>query len=212
MKIVAISGHAGAGKDTLADIIILENTWENSKYFQFKYPNKVDFIKKFLSNPSIVVNFCSDIQKVAFADKLKKVLSILTNTPVEFWSDSVFKDAPNTANFRKKDGTLYTDRELLQIFGTEVGRNIDEDLWVKTLLDSLDDNGFYIISDLRFKNEAAALKELGAKLIRVNRASTQMSHSSENNLDDYPDFDITIENDGTIEDLINKIINKNLYE
>lgn len=212
MKVLAISGHAGAGKDTVANIIVLEDTWKNSFYFQKIYPDKALFIKRFLFNTSITVNACSDIQRVAFADKLKRVLSVITNTSIEFWYDPIYKDAPNILHLTNSDGVPYTNRELLQRFGTEVGRNISKDIWIESLFDDLSENGSYIITDVRFINEAEAVKNrLNATLIRVNRDSVKMDHSSETELDNYDRFDIVIDNNGTIEELINKVISLNLY-
>lgn len=212
MKVVAISGHAGAGKDTLADIIILEDTWKHSKYFQEWFPDRAAFIRRFLINRSITIDSCSDIRKVAFAGKLKQALAIITDTPIECWSDQVFKDAPNMLGLTNEKNEFYTNRELLQRFGTEVGRNINPDIWIEALFTSLEDTGSYIITDLRFKNEAEAIKDrLNGKLIRINRESVVMPHDSETGLDDYDKFDLVIDNNGTIEDLINKVINLNLY-
>ena len=212
MKVIAISGHAGAGKDTLANIIVLEDTWKHSKYFQKWFPDKTAFIKRFLTNKSITVDACSDIQKVAFAGKLKLALAIITDTPVECWSDQVFKNAPNMLGLTNEKNEFYTNRELLQKFGTEVGRNINPGIWIESLFISLEDKGNYIITDLRFKNEAEAIKDrLEGKLIRVNRDSVVMPHDSETELDDYDKFDIVIDNNGTIDDLINKVINLDLY-
>ena len=213
MKVVAISGHAGSGKDTLADIIILADTWKNSKYFQRMFPDKAAFIRRFLTNHSITINACSNIQKVAFAGKLKQALAIITDTPLECWSDQVFKNAPNMLGLTNEKNEFYTNRELLQIFGTEVGRNINQDIWIEALFVSLEDAGNYIITDLRFENEAKAIKDkLNGKLIRINRESVIMPHDSETGLDNYNEFDIVIDNNGTIDDLINKVIDLNLYE
>lgn len=84
----------------------------------------------------------------------------------------------------------------------------------------------WIITDVRFPNEAQSVKERDGLMIRVNRLKTlskkftsedglqsaQMieldyskEHPSETGLDDYQDFDYVIENNGTIEELIEKV-------
>lgn len=75
----------------------------------------------------------------------------------------------------------------------------------------------WIITDMRFPNELQAVKDRGGITIRVNRvtgnvlidndthAVTDWQHPSETELDDYEDWDHVINNDGTINDLIEKV-------
>ena len=98
-------------------------------------------------------------------------------------------------------------RRLLQVLGTEVGRQIfDEDVWVDALFQKVDPNKKYVITDVRFANEAECIKEYG-EVWRVNRAGVDPinEHISETQLDDY-EFDYVINNDGTFDDLKNKVI------
>jgi hypothetical protein len=74
----------------------------------------------------------------------------------------------------------------------------------------------WIITDMRFPNEAKAVKDRDGITIRVNRPNINKlidsgidvrninTHPSETTLDDYL-FDYCIDNNGTIEDLINKV-------
>jgi hypothetical protein len=94
-------------------------------------------------------------------------------------------------------------RGLLQRFGTEVGREMfGEDFWVNYALDSIPDGGKAVIADVRYPNEANAIRALGGKVYRVERdgVGPANSHASESALDGY-EFDGTIHNQGTIEGL-----------
>lgn len=64
----------------------------------------------------------------------------------------------------------------------------------------------WVISDVRFPNEAEAIKDRGGILIRVERntGNTEI-HDSEIALDDYKDWNYVIDNNGTIEELIEKV-------
>ena len=74
----------------------------------------------------------------------------------------------------------------------------------------------WIITDVRFPNEAKAIKDRGGIVIRVNRTyytedkkyiigyDPFETHPSETALDDY-EFDYVIENDGSLDELITKI-------
>jgi hypothetical protein len=97
-------------------------------------------------------------------------------------------------------------RRLLQVFGTEVGRDMfGENFWVDLVLNNL--RSFHtVISDVRFTNEADAIRAKGGKIWRVNRKGVGpvTGHSSEINLDWY-DFDLIINNDNDIESLNKQI-------
>ena len=97
-------------------------------------------------------------------------------------------------------------RRLLQIFGTEVGREMfGENFWVDLVLNNL--KSFHtVISDVRFVNEADAIRAKGGQIWRVNRLGIGpvTGHSSEVSLDNY-NFDCIINNDYDIQTL-----NKNI--
>lgn len=70
----------------------------------------------------------------------------------------------------------------------------------------------WIITDVRFKNEANAVKERGGITIRINRntkscpyENLEEEHISETALDNYQEFDYIIDNNSTIEELIEKV-------
>lgn len=128
-----------------------------------------------------------------------------------------------------------TPRLFMQLLGTEAGREIlHPNIWVNALFAdytcihcgqtpcSEGHNSVkggttkfpkWIITDVRFPNEAKAVIDHGGILIRVERPSIRVEgkeHASETGLDDYKHFDYTIINNGTIEDLIEKVRNLNL--
>ena len=66
----------------------------------------------------------------------------------------------------------------------------------------------WIITDVRFLNEAKAVLDRGGILLRVNRPGNMNpagEHPSETSLDDYKLFNHVIENEGTIEELYAKV-------
>jgi hypothetical protein len=94
-------------------------------------------------------------------------------------------------------------RGLLQRFGTEVGREMfGENFWVDYALNSIEDGSKVVFSDVRFPNEADAIRQLGGKVYRVERNGVEAAndHISEHALDNYK-FDGTIQNNGTIQGL-----------
>jgi hypothetical protein len=105
-------------------------------------------------------------------------------------------------------------RPLMQRLGTEVGREMfGENFWVETALDRIPDGSKVVFSDVRYSNEANAVKELGGKIYRISRdgVGPANEHASETALNDY-DFDDRIDNSGTVEELyaqIDRVINAN---
>lgn len=117
-----------------------------------------------------------------------------------------------------------TPRGLLQLLGTECGREIlHPNIWVNSLFSEYDKTANWLISDVRFPNEAERIKSRGGKLIKVTRRlggyisdlpeGSPLQHlergleihESEKALTDYEDWDYVIENVGTIDDLIVRI-------
>ncbi|MGW2863105.1 deoxynucleotide monophosphate kinase family protein [Streptomyces sp. NPDC001205] len=97
-------------------------------------------------------------------------------------------------------------REALQRCGTEAGRHVlGPDVWVNALFqDEQDWDAPVVITDVRFPNEAQAIKDRGGLVVEVRRPKQILingaDHISENALKDW-DFDVIVLNTGTIEDL-----------
>lgn len=122
-----------------------------------------------------------------------------------------------------------TNRWLLQTLGTEAIRNnIHKNTWVNALFLDYKENYYgniikasinektnesdwkypnWIISDLRFLNEAQAIKDRDGIMVKILRSSNKThTHSSETELNSiYCDFEIA--NNGTIEELYESVKN-----
>jgi hypothetical protein len=101
----------------------------------------------------------------------------------------------------------HSPRYALQSLGTEWGRDIiAPDLWRRILLNKVRKFGTHpvVVDDLRFPNEAQALRAEGFLIIRIIRTNswTESAHSSEQQ--EFP-VDITLTNDGLVSDLYAKI-------
>ena len=110
-------------------------------------------------------------------------------------------------------------RAVLQRLGTDVVRTMAPDLWVDQAMQRVDAlrepiayawggrviAGEYpvVLTDVRFPNEADAIRDRGGLLLRVVRPRHVVdldAHPSETALDDYPE-DAVIANEGTVEEL-----------
>lgn len=101
-----------------------------------------------------------------------------------------------------------SSRYLLQTLGTEWGRNwVCEDVWIRAWKARAEKHDRVIVDDVRFENEAQAVKAMGGEMWQIVRpsASYNGSHASEGGLDKWHGFDRIIENSGTIEEFRAKI-------
>lgn len=100
-----------------------------------------------------------------------------------------------------------TPRHLMQTLGTEWGRQmIDRELWIKALMNRAGGSGA-VVSDVRFPNEAEAIRASGGKVIRLVRPGfqDQDSHLSEVPLPAEL-VDAEIVNDGPAFELLHKAL------
>jgi hypothetical protein len=95
-----------------------------------------------------------------------------------------------------------TPRHMLQTLGTEWGREmVHSELWVRSVLRNMAPGVDYVISDVRFPNEAEAIHQQGGKVIRlVGRGATGDGHTSERPLASHL-IDFEISNAGTLNEL-----------
>lgn len=114
--------------------------------------------------------------------------------------------AQRTCGFPEKK-----DRIFLQWVGTEWARNQNPNVWidiVKNKINSTPSSTPIIVTDVRFPNEAAALKELGFTMVRIKRDMMYREeitqHSSETALSGYH-WDFVIENNGTLDEFYHQI-------
>lgn len=210
--IIGINGKIGAGKDTVGTIIqglLLTNKNQSSE------------IKKFAGKLKQIGSILTGISVEKFEDQeFKKTLlgsewGTVKSNPLN--AVPVFEDV--------QFNHLMSVRELLQKLGTEAMRDgLHENVWVNALFadykakwvptgDAIEEDEVslekeypnWIITDMRFPNELEAVIKKGGITIRVVRPGTVVGeHPSETALDKAT-FDYEIINDGTIEELVEKV-------
>jgi hypothetical protein len=101
-----------------------------------------------------------------------------------------------------------TPRHLMQTAGTEWGRDrVHPELWVRSLFARLPAGG--LVPDVRFSNEARAIRRRGGVVIRVSRPGHggHDTHASEQPLPDEL-VDIEVSNDGSRADLVRRTLDQ----
>lgn len=189
--IIGITGKAQSGKDTACRIVQLINTVDYDCAC-----SEGEGEKYILDNVDNILPITCMWEKHAFADKLKECASIILGVPRFMFESGEFKESFTSLPLSNKEGEPMTNREFLQYFGTEVGRSIDKNLWIKALMYSYgrDKESHWIIPDVRFPNEADAIRNAGGVLWKIEReGSGAGNHMSEKLIDNIM-VDIIIEN------------------
>lgn len=138
-------------------------------------------------------------RRLSFGDRLKAEAASLFSFPVEWCYSGKHRRLPVTMG-RYALGMPHdmTIRELLQWYGTEVGRARNPGRWIEAVKQSM--NGLkadlIVIDDVRFPNEADFIREHGGLLARLHpftggaERDKGALHESETALDGYPHWDV----------------------
>lgn len=209
--IIGVCGFIGSGKDTVADYLV--------NFHEFRRDSFASTLKD-----AVAAVFGWD----------RELLEGRTKEARE-WREQVDPWWATRLNMPN-----LTPRLMLQLWGTEVcRRGFHDDIWIASLENKLrtsKDN--IVISDCRFPNEIKGIKEAGGKVIRVVRgaepewydAAVSFNKGQNNNMtwalskhkleqlgvhaSEYSwvgtNFDATVDNNGSIEQLYTQI--KNLVQ
>jgi hypothetical protein len=157
--------------------------------------------------------------KVAFADALRAL--------AEYLNPYVVPDAGKPNRYRGVLATMGYEqakqvaefRRVLQDLGTGAREVIGDDVWVMALRNALDPEGRYVITDVRFPNEAAMIHDLGGTLVRVRRIDADgnpfdnglgTDHPSEAHVDSLPaDAELLNDGTGTFREIIDLFVRQN---
>lgn len=212
-KIVGIAGEAGAGKDTFAQPLVERgfvkasfagNLKEMCQYIFGLSPYHTDTQEGKLEKltvpvPFTKIHFNKIIQWITRTHDIRACTAQLTAVEKKYIVNQI-----------KREGRpLYfrTPREVLQFVGTEICRAVHENYHAEVLYTKIiSSNMKWVITDVRFPNERAMVKKLGGVLVRIKRPGfIQMglntAHASEASLGADTEYDVLVNNTGTIQDL-----------
>ena len=221
MNIIGISGLAGSGKDTVADMIVQNN----------------GFVKVSLADP--IKRFAMDIwgfteEQVFGASQFRNAKDLRYEVSSgNFLTPRLCLQHVGTEGVRAIDNDAWI-RYAIRVANTLLSadhyelayspakgivpynyyEDIPHDYYGKGPVRVPSVKGFpgkvigVVIADVRFKNEIKGIKEAGGKLIRVVRPGAGLKgdfavHQSEAEMSGIPDsdFDCVIHNTGTLDDL-----------
>lgn len=102
-------------------------------------------------------------------------------------------------------------RHAAQTLGTEWGRSLDKDIWLKLLVRRIKDSAHckFVISDVRFENEAHTIRDNGGTLLHLSGRAADLgeraNHASEVPVAVEEAYDWQVDNSGSMEDLYAEI-------
>ena len=216
--IIGISGKIGSGKDLVGEIIQQLLWWKNTKATISNY--SIASLEQLRNSGQYTQNLKvhSKYETKKFADKLKDIVCLLIGCTREELEDQDFKAKelgeewwlikegnrhdgytliPYTSDYVDFEGeelVKLTPRKLLQLIGTDCGRDIiHPNIWVNSLMSEYNDRysgmdimnmetmesstihkteeSNWVITDMRFSNELEAVKVGKGITIRVTRDS-----------------------------------------
>lgn len=139
----------------------------------------------------------------SFAQPMKEALSAMTGLDYQIFDSQDTKELP----LEQFDGV--TPRQMMQTLGTEWGRQmIHPDLWLIIAKQRLSNLEYVVVSDIRFENEAALIREMGGVIIHIERQTDKnetSNHESEKGIA-FKECDLCIVNDSDIESLEQKVV------
>ncbi len=136
----------------------------------------------------------NNVRWLSFADPLKNAATVIFGLSEEEMSDPELKETPLDRY------PFESPRQILQKLGTEAVRSVWPDAWVEAWKQEAEGHDCTITDDVRFLNEAEAVRSLGGILIKIERDGLGSSddHASERGADELP-YDIIVKNTGSQE-------------
>lgn len=171
--IIGISGFAGSGKDTAADILV------EREYTKIAF---ADALRDYLYDYNPVLTMWDSRNHHSRTASLQWII-----------------DMYGWQGYKNTDWSSVVRRAIQEASG----RNSDEpnDRWITALFKRAESIDKLVISDVRYTDEADAIKARGGMVIRIERngVSAVNNHISEHALKGY-EFDVVVYNDGTLEE------------
>lgn len=187
MRVIGLHGKAQSGKDTTCDII---KDWGANFHYTVERDAFADRLK--ISAARALGFEGDDYECIMFCDDLKFAGEIKVE-----WDQEALDESPSVTT--SWDGWSITGRQYLQLYGTEAHREVfDTDFWIKQVTEQERDCDILVITDVRFPNEAEAIRQMGGEVWQIVRGGSGAgNHASEKAISNYL-IDLVISNNGSL--------------
>jgi len=124
-----------------------------------------------------------------------------------------FLDAP-LRHAIQEQGLMHAKRsdhrivDLMVSVANIMRSRLGPDVWLEPVIDRIVlEEGNYIIPDVRYPNEALAIRNLGGLLVRIDRPDAPILHTAADDaLEEFTLWDAVVVNDGSIADLRQRVV------
>lgn len=168
MQIYGITGYKQSGKDTFASLINFNKT--------FYVTHFADPLKKLLIK---VFKLSQDI----FHDNDKKEQIFDNPINIDLYLPRLCNETG--LNIQPANKVASSPRQLMQFVGTNYIRATNKDYWIHRLIADIHGHKKVLVPDVRFLDEAEALRCVGGRIIKVSRFDHKQTdlHESEREID-----------------------------
>lgn len=210
--LIGVTGRAGAGKDTVADIV--ESVLPKVSKYSFAKPIydlaeewlglKGGYYSREVKESLIVIKedtgYYKHLASIIYANFKQFGVSPVDADEI---ANRIYHEFYNHEIYEKGLGSFWiaSPRKILQVIGTEGFREFSDSFWV-----DIAPKEDVVIADVRFENEATFIRDNGGFIIHVERPEEgiatikEAGHASEAGIKVDP-LDYTVVNDSSIEDL-----------
>jgi hypothetical protein len=141
-------------------------------------------------------------ERIAFADKIRDLLYELNPMISTVASEPMYLKGRVDREGWDKAKQSPEIRRLLQDLGVGSRKVFGDNHWVVEAFKNVDRSKDYVVTDVRFENEAEFVRAFNGQIWRIKRVGIEAvnSHVSEHEMDSYK-VDQIFANNGTLEDL-----------
>lgn len=196
MSIICLAGKAGAGKDTMADVLVAKHGYHRialadplrelcTSVFRMDYALFSDADKKDKPMDRVILDF----------HHIDKIRDYVEKT----WDIEVTHDGRE--GMEQYHGTEFnTPRDILRTVGTKLLReHVSDTIWLDLGMSKIKTaGGKVVVTDCRFGNERDLFAKCGALLILIKRNDDGNSQQHEFNLGEEDEYDVVFDNSATL--------------
>lgn len=193
--IIGLDGYAGAGKDTVGDILVKVG------FTKVSFADALREAAVASTNLDLNTFIDRDIKDRDFKDPY-----ILTSGDLcDFCSYLDYGHKCDEVVLKYPTLEFVSPRQMLQVLGTEVGRELlSSTIWLDKYKEKIYDIEHVVTPDARFSNERQLIADLQGLNMFVSRQSVKPSENHVSGNDKWPldKYDVIIHNDSSIQELM----------
>lgn len=208
MRIIGLTGLKRCGKNTVGTYLS-----EKHGYTELSFAAKLKEVAQMYLNCVTLTESDRETDQtftVAHRNIIKAAMKLGIENDSLYEFQQKFLDVFDEFSVRGDEShTTYktTYRKVLQLFGTDVCRHFVDDIWVGVIKDRIVNNpdDKFVITDVRFDNEARMVHDAGGTMIEITRSScVRDNHLSERGVSNWY-IDEIITNDDEITGLLEQV-------